>query len=201
MLMQRLAAVWLLLCLSLSSAWAQTAPTDVIRSTSEQMLSALKSQRPALQQDNRKIYPLVEKIVLPHFDFDAMSRWVLGRSWKEATPDQQQRFVKEFRNLLVRTYAKALLEYSDEQVRIPPQTITGKDDVTVRTEIVPKNGKAIPIQYAMHLKDNQWQVYDVIIDGVSIVTNYRSSIAEQVRKDGIEGTIKMLAQRSQAQGD
>ncbi|HXH04150.1 MAG TPA: ABC transporter substrate-binding protein [Candidatus Competibacteraceae bacterium] len=197
--MKKLLTVFLFLLLPLLGAQAApVAPMEVVKTTSERMLEALRQNREALQKDPGKIYPLVEKIVLPHFDFETMSRWVLGKHWRSATPEQRTRFVAEFRNLLVRTYAKALLEYSDEEVRIPAQPGPAADakEASVRTEIVPNSGKAIPIQYSMLLKDGDWKVFDVVIDGVSIVTNYRSSIAEQVSKEGMEATIARLSQRN-----
>lgn len=197
--MKKLLTVFLFLLLPLLGAQAApVAPMEVVKTTSERMLEALRQNRDALQKDPSKIYPLVEKIVLPHFDFETMSRWVLGKHWRSATPEQRTRFVAEFRNLLVRTYAKALLEYSDEEVRIPAQPGPAADakEASVRTEIVPKSGKAIPIQYSMLLKDGDWKVFDVVIDGVSIVTNYRSSIAEQVSKEGMDAIIAKLNQRN-----
>ena len=109
----------LLLTLSGSVIGAEVkSPQEVVQNTSAQMLDALRKNSATLRQDSSRIYELVEKIVLPNFDFEVMSRWVLGRAWQQATPDQRRRFADEFRTLLVRTYAKALLEYSDEDVRV-----------------------------------------------------------------------------------
>jgi phospholipid transport system substrate-binding protein len=127
-----------------------------------------------------------------------MSRWVLGKYWRQATSDQRTRFTEEFRTLLVRTYAGALLEYSNEEIRyLPMPAVNNAEDVTVRTEFLPKNGIAIPIDYRMHFLNGAWKVYDVTVDGVSLVTNYRGSFASQIREGGIESVINDLKQRNQ----
>ena len=174
-------------------------PQEVVQDTSARMIDALRKNSAALRQDSSRIYELVDQIVLPNFDFELMSRWVLGRAWQQATPDQRRRFAEEFRTLLVRTYAKALLEYSDEDVRVPPQPPASGSETTVRTEVQPKTGRPIQINYSMHLGNAGWKVYDVTVDGVSLVTNYRSTFASQIRNSGLDAVIADLQQRN-AQG-
>jgi phospholipid transport system substrate-binding protein len=170
----------------------------LVEETSERMLDALRKNRAVLQKDPRQIYGLVNAIVLPHFDFTVMSRWVLGKYWREATADQRSRFIEEFRTLLVRTYSQALLEYSNETIEfLPmPQLAPNATDVTVRSEFHPKTGAPIPVNYSLHLIKDAWKIYDVTVDGVSLVTNYRSTFAEQIRTDGIESMINNLAERN-----
>ncbi len=190
----------LLLTLSSSVIGAEIkSPQDVVQNTSAQMLDALRKNSATLRQDSSRIYELVEKIVLPNFDFEVMSRWVLGRAWQQATPDQRRRFADEFRTLLVRTYAKALLQYSDNEVRVPPQPPASGQQTTIRTEVQPKTGQPIQINYSMNLGNNGWKVYDVTVDGVSLVTNYRSTFASQIRDKGLDAVIVDLQQRN-AQG-
>ncbi len=201
--MKRVIALGLLL-LALGGGAIEAAvkpPQDVIQDTSTRMIDALRQNRAKLDRDPGQIYGLVDQIVLPNFDFELMSRWVLGRAWQQATPDQRRRFTEEFRTLLVRTYAKALLEYSGEDIRLLPQPTVGDgSEVTVKTEVRLKAGRPIQINYSMHLNNDGWKVYDVKVDGVSLVTNYRSTFASQIRANGMDSVIADLQQRNNSQG-
>lgn len=201
--MKRVIALGLLL-LALGGGTIEAAvkpPQDVIQDTSTRMIDALRQNRAKLDRDPGQIYGLVDQIVLPNFDFELMSRWVLGRAWQQASPDQRRRFTEEFRTLLVRTYAKALLEYSGEDIRLLPQPTVGDgSEVTVKTEVRLKAGRPIQINYSMHLNNDGWKVYDVKVDGVSLVTNYRSTFANQIRANGMDSVIADLQQRNTAQG-
>ena len=180
---------------------APASPRDMVIDTSQKMLAALKKDKDLLKQNPQRIYALVSEIVLPHFDFTTMSKWVLGKNWRTLNPDQQQRFTNEFRTLLVRTYAVSLSEYQDQKLNyLPLQAAPGADDVTVRTEVQRGGGPAIPINYSMHLTASGWKVYDVVIDGISLVINYRTSFATQINDGGIEKLIKQLAARNQRTG-
>ncbi|KAB2930545.1 MAG: ABC transporter substrate-binding protein [Candidatus Contendobacter sp.] len=190
----------LLLTLVSGALWAAAKPPqEVVQDTSERMLSALHQNYAALKQDSSRIYGLVDQIVLPNFDFELMSRWVLGRAWQQATPEQRRRFTEEFRALLVRTYAKALLEYANEEVRVPPQPNADEgSETTVKTEVRLKVGQPIQINYSMHRNPEGWKVYDVTVDGVSLVTNYRGTFASQIRASGLDAVITDLQQRNSA---
>ena len=197
--MKQLAAIFLASILAISQAWSADTQLalQLAQDTSDKMLQALSQKREQLQQDPSQIYDLVEGIVLPHFDFETIARWVLGKHWRQASQDQQQRFTQEFRTLLVRTYAKALLEYSNEEVRFLPLNAPAEaDEVTVRSEIKPKSGPSIPINYSLHARDGVWKVFDVVIEGVSLVANYRGTIGDQVRKEGIDAVIQKLSERN-----
>ncbi|HMQ11952.1 MAG TPA: ABC transporter substrate-binding protein [Candidatus Competibacter phosphatis] len=201
--MKRVIALGLLL-LALGGGAIEAAvkpPQDVIQDTSTRMIDALRQNRAKLDRNPGQIYGLVDQIVLPNFDFELMSRWVLGRAWQQASPDQRRRFTEEFRTLLVRTYAKALLEYSGEDIRLLPQPTVGDgSEVTVKTEVRLKAGRPIQINYSMHLNNDGWKVYDVKVDGVSLVTNYRSTFASQIRANGMDSVIADLQQRNNSQG-
>ena len=127
-----------------------------------------------------------------------MSRWVLGKYWRQANSDQQARFVSEFRTLLVRTYAKALLEYTDEKIVFPPMPALaeGSDEATVRSEVQLDHGDPVSINYSLHRKNGAWKVYDIAIDGISLVTNYRGSFASQIRDQGMEAMLAKLVERN-----
>jgi phospholipid transport system substrate-binding protein len=180
---------------------APMSPRDTVIDTSQKMLEALKKNKDIIKQHPQRIYDLVSEIVLPHFDFTTMSKWVLGKNWRTLSPDQQQRFTSEFRTLLVRTYAVSLSEYEDQKLNyLPLQAPPNADDVTVRTEVLRGGGPPIPINYSMHLTDNGWKVYDVVIDGVSLVINYRTSFASQIRDGGVDKLIEQLVARNQRSG-
>ncbi len=179
------------------SQWAVTATVrhaeELVRMTTEQVLEVLRAERELLKAKPDRIYSLVSGFVLPHFDFVRMSRWVLGKHWRSATRAQRTRFVKEFKTLLVRTYATALLAYSDERVEILP--VRGSREATsttVRTEIRRAGAIPIPINYSMYMKDGLWKVHDVTIDGISLVTNYRSTFGAQIQRIGLDGLIRRL---------
>lgn len=197
--MKWFAAATFVLALFAGSAGASVvdSPQALVHQTSERMLAALKENHEAIRQDPGKLYGLIKDIVLPHFDFERMSRWALGRAWRQATPDQRQRFVEEFRTLLVRTYGSALQEYRDQKIRyLPVRMDPAATDVSVRTEVIQSGGPPIPINYGMEKTSDGWKVYDVAVDGISLVSNYRSTFASEVRAHGIDGLIDMLAKRN-----
>jgi phospholipid transport system substrate-binding protein len=190
-----LSAFALLLLLVCSPALqAEAAAQQLVIDTSSKVIERLKADRDKLQAEPSLIYPLVEDLVLPHFDFERMSIWVLGKNWRKADAAQQAKFTEEFRTLLVRTYAKALLEYTDQSVNyLPFHAETGAKRVTVRTEVSQPGGLPIPIHYSMYLnKAGAWKVYDISVDGVSLVTNYRSSFASEIRRGGIDKLLERL---------
>ncbi len=176
-----------------ATAQAPQQAQALVEQTTRQVLTRLDEQKEALQADPEGIYLLVEDLVLPHFDFERMSRWVLGRYWRQADESQQQRFVELFRDLLVRTYARALLEYSDQEVRFEPLR-PGADarTVSVRSRIQQAGGYSINLDYALFTDGETWKVYDISVNGVSLVTNYRAAFATEIRRGGMEGLLMHL---------
>ncbi len=173
-------------------------PQELVRDTSSRMLSALRDEREAIVSNPGRLYELVADIVLPYFDFERMSQWVLGKNWRTATPEQRVRFVEQFRKLLVRTYGTALSDYADEKIIYLPHSDSGDGvKVTVRTEIE-QGGSTIPIYYSMYNSKDGWKVYDVAISGVSLVTNYRSTFASIIRGEGMGSLIDQLVKRNGA---
>jgi phospholipid transport system substrate-binding protein len=183
---------------SVSIAEEMTAPEKLVKEASDNMLQALTDNKAALEQDESLIYGLIEEILIPNFDFEKMSKLALGKNWRGATEDQQMRFVEEFRLLLVRTYATALLEYTGEQINMLPfRDDLSRKRVNVGMEIVQPGGPGIPMTLALYLNDNEeWKVYDVKIEGISLVTNYRSTFANEIRTNGIDKLISDLAERN-----
>lgn len=201
--MKHLAYLFLALFCASNGAWALAeAPAsaqELVQTQTELMLSTFKAQREQITKDQQLLYKLVDEIVLPHFDFEKMSRWVLGKHWRGATDEQKARFVQEFRTLLVRTYAIALYEYTDQRVvYLAFKSDPATTEVTVKTEVHQSGGAPpISINYDLYLKDGAWKVYDVTIEGTSLVTNYRSNYASEIRQHGLDGLIAKLAARNQ----
>ncbi len=196
-----LRSYFLALALLFGAAAAQAdtnTPPDVLaRTTTQDVLAILKQDKDIQNGNSAKVLQLVEAKVLPQFDFNRMTQLVVGRHWPRATPQQKQALVTEFRNLLVRTYSTSLSAFSNQTVEFKPLTMKpDATDVTVRSEIRQPGGQPIPIDYAMYKTDFGWKVYDVTIDSVSLVTNYRASFSNTIRQQGIDGLIRTLAAQS-----
>ena len=196
----------LLAVLLLFSSFAVAAienPQDMVRATGEKVLAELTARKAELEANPERIYPLVEGTVLPHFDFRQMAQSALGRFWRDASEEQKEGVTREFRELLVRTYATALLGYTGQEVEyLPVQYRPGDTQVMIPTRVSSPGAPPIPINYRVKLDDSEnWLVYDVVIDGVSLITNYRSQFATLVRRDGIDGLISALATKNRQGGE
>jgi phospholipid transport system substrate-binding protein len=177
---------------------AASGPEQLVRQTSESVIAEIRANRDTYQSDPKKVYKLVDELVLPHFDFAAMTDLALGKYKDEVSATQRPAIVTEFRQLLVRTYSSALFEYTDqEMIYLPMEGSEADGMVIVRTEIEQAGGFPIPINYELRLGDEGWKVFDVSVDEVSLVTNYRSSFARAIKKDGIDGLIRTLRERNQ----
>ncbi len=195
--MKRMYVVLLLLsslALPLPAAADDPSPEVLVRERTTKILELLKANRETYARDQHKLYAMVEEQVLPYFDFSVMARSVLGRYWREANETQRARFTAAFRELLVRTYATALLKYTDEEVVFLPYTgKPGDRTALVRTEVRRGGGAPpIPIHYGFYHGPAGWKVYDITIEGVSIVTSYRASYAEKIQKEGLEALIASI---------
>ena len=190
-----LTAIFALFVVGLAqAAEAAPAPDQLVKENVARILELLKANRDTYARDHKKLYAMVHEQVLPHFDFRVMSRSVLGRYWREASEEQRERFVDEFRDLLVRTYAIALLKYTNEEVRYLPFRFNPNDKTSVvKTEVVQQGGPPIPIHYSFYQTESGWKVYDVAIEGVSLVTNYRSTYATKVKTEGLDALIASMA--------
>lgn len=177
---------------------AADTPEQTIEKASTQLINALKKEEIALKKDPKKLYNFIEKTAVPYFDFNTMSQWVMGRSWRDATPAQRTEFMGEFKKLLINAYGSALLEYTDDKVNVfaLPPNAKNKNEVTVKSEIVSSSHKPVAVNYSMIKSGGKWLVYDVSIEGVSIVTSYRGEIRELVNAKGIDGMISALAQKN-----
>jgi phospholipid transport system substrate-binding protein len=181
-----------------ATVWASDLPPDQLaKNTTQEVLAILKADKDIQGGNVQKVYSLVEAKVLPHFDFNRMTQLAVGRHWNAASAKQKQALVKEFRALLVRTYATSLTAFSNQVVEFKPFSMKPDTvEVTVQTEVKQPGGKPIPIDYEMYKTAFGWKVYDVSIDGVSLVINYRSSFASTIRQSGIDGLISALESKS-----
>jgi phospholipid transport system substrate-binding protein len=199
---RRIAAIALTIAASLAGlalAAPDTAPDALVRTSIDEVVAIIKADK-ALQGGNQqKLHALVEEKVLPHFDFARMTRLAVGRSWAQATDAQKEALIREFRMLLVRTYSTSLSQYRNQTIDVKPAKIAAGDKETVvRTVVNQPGGQPIPIDYGMERTDAGWKVYDVVIDGVSLVTTYRGSFSDQIQKTGVDGLVKTLADRNRS---
>ncbi len=175
-------------------------PEQLIKATADQVLAEIKTNSAQYKADPSKLYALVDEVVLPHFDFAAMTDLALGRYKNKVNASQKPLITNEFRTLLVRTYGKALLEYNDQVIAyLPMEGSEAEGDVIVRTEIEQAGGFPIPLNYSLRKGDNGWKVDDITVDDISLVTNYRSSFARQIKKNGVDGLVDVLRTRNQEQ--
>ena len=175
---------------------------DLVVTNTKKLLDELKINNGAIKKDSAIAYELVEEIVLPHIDFRRIGQIVLGKYWRRASPDQRDRFVSEFRNFLIRTYVTAMVEFSDQiishadNVRYLPFRNTDPEDVSVRMEIRLANRPPVSVNYSLYLKDSNWLIYDLSVEGISLATTYRSSFTSEIRRGGIDKLIAKLAARN-----
>ena len=180
-----------------AAAQAQESPDALVKRIADEVIAVVKSDKDLQAGNSAKVVQLAEAKVLPHFDFTRMTRLAVGRNWQQATPEQREALTKEFRTLLVRTYSSSLSQYRDQKIQVKPlQVSPGDEDVVVRTAILQENGPQIPIDYRMEKTKEGWKVYDVVIDGASLVTTYRGTFNDQVQKGGIDGLLKTLQDRN-----
>lgn len=176
-----------------STALAQQAPDKLVRTVADDVLATLRQDQELRAGSQTKFAELLEQKVAPHFDFERMTRLAVGRGWRQATPEQQKALVEQFHNLLIRSYATAYTAYKDIAIDVKPVRMqTGDSDVQVRTEIKIPDGQPISVDYSMYKSGSDWKIYDVTVEGVSLVTTYRSTFADEIRQSGIDGLIKSL---------
>lgn len=188
--------VGLLCAIGIAQAEA-VAPDVLIRSTVDEVTAIVKQDKDIQAGDQKKILALVDAKVLPHFDFERMTQLAVGRPWRTATPEQKQALVREFRNMLVRTYTKVFTVYQDQAVEVKPVKLAADaTEVTVQTTITKPGTQPVPVNYEMKKADNGWKAYDIFIEGVSMVMSYRGTFNSQIQQNGIDGLIKTLSDKN-----
>jgi phospholipid transport system substrate-binding protein len=188
------------LILSMTALAQEVAPDALIRSVTDEVLEIVRTDKDLKSGNTKKALELVDTRVLPHFNFTRMTQLALGREWRKASPAQQKTLTDEFRELLVRTYSKALTEYKNQTIAYKPFSLkSGEVDVKVRTEIrQPSGGKPIELDYYLEKKGSDWKVYDIEVGGISLVMNYRDTFASEVSSGGIDGLVKALQTKNRA---
>lgn len=194
------AAAWLALSAALpTAAFAQEAPDALVKRVSADVLDTIRKDPSLKSGDVARIGALVDKMVMPHVNFQRMTAAAVGPKWRQATPEQKKRLQDEFKALLIRTYAGAVAQVNDQAVVVKPmRAAAGDKDVLVRTEV---RGKGDPIQLDYRLEqsaDGGWKIYNLNVLGVWLVETYRSQFAQEVNARGIDGLIEALASRNKA---
>lgn len=174
---------------------AAGSPIDMLQSASDEMIATLNQHKATIKTNPTVVYRIVDRILVPHFDVESMSRAVLGRNtWGNATPDQRQRFTEAFQALLIRTYSSAFAAYTNETVQFSP--IRGgyseQSRVQVQSKIVRQNGPPIPVSYRLVRVGGDWKIYDFSVEGVSIVESFRSQFASDIAEQGLDHLIQKL---------
>lgn len=185
-----------MLCFSVG-IFAMEGPDELVKRTAEDVLAIVKADKDIQAGNQDKIYALAEEKILPNFNFDRVSRLVLGKNWTKATPEQKTAFQAEFRTLLLRTYATALSKYKNQVIEYKPLRMTdGANSASVKTQILQQGGQPIAVDYTLAKEKDAWKVYDIVIEGVSLVTNYRGQFSQEVRQNGLDSLIKKLADKN-----
>jgi phospholipid transport system substrate-binding protein len=196
--------------LFVSSSQAATAPSiqapdDLLKAATIEMLHSINEHRAEIKQSPDKLKSLVEEIILPHLDFIAASKIVMGKYWRLAEQKQKIAFIQQFRILLLRFYSSALAEYlsgndkklADNLIQyFPIQLNEGETSLTVRAELISDSGKTIPIHYRMHLTSKGWKIYDVAVEGISMITTYKTNFATQFKTEGIDALIASIEEKN-----
>jgi phospholipid transport system substrate-binding protein len=188
-MMKKLLLALSLLCFGLT-ALATEGPDELVKRTADDVLAVVKTDKDIQAGDQQKIFALAE---------DKVSRMVLGKNWTKATPEQKTAFQAEFRTLLIRTYATALSKYRNQTIEYKPMRMAeGATTASVKTQIVQPGGQPIEVNYTLEKQPEAWKVYDIVIEGVSLVTNYRGQFAQEIRQNGLDSLIKKLADKNKA---
>jgi phospholipid transport system substrate-binding protein len=187
----------LLVALVPAAAFAQEAPDALVKRIADEVLAIIKQDKELQAGNPAKVVELAEQKVLPHFDFTRMTRLAVGRNWAQASDAQKEALTREFRTMLVRTYSTSLTAYRNQTIEVKPTKMAPADKETVvRTQVLQQGGPPIPIDYSMEKADSGWKVYDVVIDGASLVTTYRGTFNDQIQKGGIDGLLKTMQDRN-----
>ena len=198
--MEKLLRAWVLAlgALFVLSAYAQEMkPDELVKKVTDEVLAAVKSDKQLAAGDKQKALQLAEEKVLPHIDFEEATRLAVGRAWREASAEQKKKLTDEFRRMLVRTYSSAISAYEGQTMKVQPVHMKADDtDVTVHNQYIRAGGKPVQLDYQMHKTDKGWKIYDIVVEGVSLVLTYRSEFDAVVKQQGVDGLIKRLAEKN-----
>jgi phospholipid transport system substrate-binding protein len=176
---------------------AQEAPDALVKRVAEETLNTLRADKDLQSGNPAKVKQLIESRLVPHFDTGRMTALAMGRNWRAATAEQQKQLTEQFQSLLIRTYSNALTNYRDNTMNYKPLRMNAGDtEVVVRTEVTRPGQAPVPIDYSMEKTPEGWKAYDVVVAGVSLVTNYRDEFNDVVKSSGVDGVIKTLAAKN-----
>lgn len=185
--------------LSATLAHAQTAPDVLVKNVATEVIAIIKNDKEIQTGNQKKMGEIIDTKVSPHFNVTRMTALAMGRNWSKATPEQQKKLTDEFRGLLIRTYSSALANYKDNTIDYKPLRAKPEDsEVVVRTQVLQTGSSPVPIDYSMMKTSDGWKAYDVVVGGVSLVTNYRDEFNQTIRESGVDGLIKVLADKNKA---
>jgi phospholipid transport system substrate-binding protein len=170
-----------------------SSPQALIESAAKAMLRDIDANRAEYRKDATRLYAVVDRILLPHFDVDYAARLVLGKHWRTATPEQRKRFVDAFYRSLLTNYADALADFTGDRLKVLPASIEpGAKSATVRSEVKRSNGQKIPVSYSLRQTPQGWKAWDVVIEGISYVKSFREDFGAEIDQKGIDAVIKRL---------
>ena len=191
--------VVLVLLLFSSAVTAATPPDQVIRQTVERLIDELTERKAELERDRTQLYELVSRVIVEHIAVDKIAKLVLAQHWRNASVDQRVRFTDEFEKILIRTYASALFDYTGhEEMSFQPLQLTGDErTAVVRTDVKLPGVQAFPVNYKfLRLESGEWKIFDVTIEGISLVTIFQFSYARVIQTEGLDGLISQLEQKT-----
>lgn len=185
-------------------AVAQPGPSELVESAAQSMLEGLDADRAGYRKDPSKVGGLVEKYLLPHFDIQYSARLVLGMHWRDATPEQRQRFADAFYHTIVDNYGSALVDFTSDRLRVFPTKVEAETDrATVRTEVTRNNGDKVAVNYSLRKTDAGWKAWDIVIEGISYVRSFREDYGAAIDQQGLDAVIERLEKKgnSSTNGD
>jgi phospholipid transport system substrate-binding protein len=186
-----------LLFLAVPVAAQDLGPEELVKKVTAEVMDAIKSDKQLAAGDKQKALRLAEEKILPHVDFEEATRLAVGRAWAQAAPEQKKKLVSEFRSMLVRTYSNALQPYEGQQMKVMPVRMKpGDTEVTVQNQFIRSGAQPVKIDYSMRKADKGWKIYDIVVEGVSLVLTYRSEFDAVVKQEGVDGLIKRLSQKN-----
>ncbi len=194
--MKKFLLIILALVMSITVSAAE-APDLFVKKIADEVFEILKTDKDLKAGNKEKAYKITEEKILPYFDFDRISKLVLGKAWPAASKEEQEAFKKEFRLMIIKTYGSALLKFKDQTLNYKPTRFQPSDEeVLVRTEILQSGAPPLPIDYMLEKDGSSWKVFDIIIEGVSLVTNYRGQFGNEIKQNGIASLITKLAEKN-----
>ena len=198
-------ALWLknllaagLLAAALAAQAQEQKPDELVKQITDEVMQAIQSDKQLAAGDKQKALKLAEDKILPHVDFQEATRLAVGRSWRQASGEQKKELTDQIRRMLLRTYSNAISAYQGQQMKVLPLHMkAGETDVTVRNQYLKPGQKPVQVDYQMHKVGDSWKIYDIIVEGVSLVLTYRSEFDQVVKDSGVDGLIKRISQKNE----